>query len=626
MCGAPNAAQNNACTRCGARLVPLTPGNLLEDAEPDSPQAQTEGPQAAPAVPDQPSPAEPFVEPEPTARPRFSEETASPLSRLFPRPERTSEEASEDESDWEVLTAVEPVDLAARLSHVLGEDAGAPAAESAGAQPTPESEMDAAPVDDQAADPPQSPDDDEIVPDWLRSPPEESAALADREDAEPVSLPGWLQDSEESVSTALGAGAAGWGKAEDEEWEAPDDSSQSEADTGIPSWLLPADAEPQPPPPAADAAPGPAMATLPDWLKSLQPEAATFADKVEEALQRAESTSGLLTGVPGALPVEPIIAIPHIVGQIQEIAVVEDARAGKLLTRLLTGRQPSERAVTAERRPFPWRAIGHLVLLLALIVPLLVDSTLFNIEQSPAPAQALYSTVEAIPEGSFVLIAFDYEADLAGEMEPQAEAIMRHLRSRNQRIGAISLFPQGPFLAQQAWNRVSHDQADAQYGQSFVNLGFLVGREVGLRTLAQGPLQLDRPDFVRGQTLQNFPALAGVKSLEDIPLIVLIGARPDAIRWWVEQVGSHDSQKPLVAAVPASVEPAVRPYYHSGQLRGLISGLMGAADYDLQTGRPPAGEAAIDALTLGSAAVLLLIAVSALFTLVTRRGGADEEA
>ncbi len=616
MCGAPNDAHNTACTRCGARLVPLTPGDLPEDAKPAGPTPQPEGPPAEPAAPDQPSPVEPVVEPEPTARPSLSEEAGAPLSRLFPRPERTSEEAIEDEGDRAEPETIEPVDLAARLSHVLGEDAGA--------QSTPESEVDAALVDDDhAASSPQSPD-DEIVPDWLRSPLEESVALADGEDAEPVPLPGWLQDSEESVSTALGTGAAGWGKAEDEEWGAPDDSPQSEPDTGIPSWLLPAEAKDQPPPPDADAAPEPEMATLPDWLKSLQPEATSFAGKVEEALQRAESTSGLLTGVHGALPVEPIIAMPHIVGQIQETSVVEDTRAGKLLMRLLTGRQPAERAVTAERRPFPWRAIGHLVLLLALIVPLLVDSTLFNIEQSPAPAQALYSTVEAIPEDSFVLVAFDYEADLAGEMEPQAEAIMRHLRSRNQRIGAISLFPQGPFLAQQAWNRVSQDQADAQYGQSFVNLGFLVGREVGLRTLAQGHLQLDRPDFVRGQTLQNLPALAGVKSLEDIQLIVLIGARPDAIRWWVEQVGSHDSQKPLVAAVPASVEPAVRPYYHSGQLRGLISGLMGAADYDLQTGRPPAGGAAIDALTLGTATVLLLIAISALFTLVTRRGGTNQ--
>jgi hypothetical protein len=446
------------------------------------------------------------------------------------------------------------------------------------------------------------------IPDWLKGPLVETPSFAGEGTEEEAPAPDWL-----------GGEAAPPAKvAPESEWDSAGEKA-AETAAELPSWLKKPAERSGLWPEAAEKESEPELATLPDWLKSLQPEAASFADQVEEAIRRAESSSGLLAGVGAGLTVEPIIAMPHTTVPGEAMSVVEDVRAGQLLNRLLSGRKPPATAAMEEGRGFPWRALGHLALLLVLIVPLLANSKLFNVEHSAPAAQALFNTVEAIPSGSLVLMAFDYESDLSGEMDPQAEAIMRHLRRRHERIAAISVVPQGPFMAQEVWQRVAAEETQSGYGSEFVNMGFNVGREIGVRSLVQSPLNLNREDFAGARPLRDYAMFKGVRGIGDVHLIVLVASRPEFVRWWVEQVGSAKPDIPIVAAVSASVEPSVRPYLEAGQLRGLIAGLIGAADYDLQSGRPPAGEAAIDALTLGAAAVVLLIALGAIVALQSNR-------
>jgi len=594
MCGAPNDAQSDTCTRCGARLVRLVTEE--DDARTQSlPAAATTG-DATPAFGDEEEAALPGASAEtPDMIGERDPVAASRLSRLFGHSESSGPEGAP-------VTDV-PVDRAKSL------ESPETNAEPSGTVNNGEKaqEIPPHPVDEEAKAHDLVSAEAEI-PDWLKDPLVETPSFAGKEGEEEAPAPDWLR--REAVPPAE--------VSPEDEWDSPGGKGPETAEE-LPSWLQGPEELTDLWPEAAEKKSEPELATLPDWLKSLQPEAASFADQVEEAIRRAESSSGLLAGVGAGLTVEPIIAMPHMTVPVEAMSVVEDARAGRLLKGLLSGRKPPAAAAVEERGGWPWRAIGHLVLLLILMVPLLSNSKLFNVEHSAPAAQALFNTVEAIPSGSLVLMAFDYESDLSGEMDPQAQAIMRHLRRRNDRIAAVSVVPQGPFMAQEVWQRVAADQAESAYGSEFVNMGFNVGREIGLRSLVRSPLNLSRKDFTGARSLRDYEMFKGVRGIEDVRLIVLVAASPESVRWWIEQVGSSSPHIPIVAAVSASVEPAVRPYLEAGQLRGLIAGLIGAADYDLQSGRPPAGEAAIDALTLGSAAVVLLIGLGAIVALKSSR-------
>jgi len=92
--------------------------------------------------------------------------------------------------------------------------------------------------------------------------------------------------------------------------------------------------------------------------------------------------------------------------------------------------------------------------------------------------------------------------------------------------------------------------------------------------------------------MSHYPAWQDVGGLDDVALIVDVADNPLAVRWWVEQLGPGTSaNRSMVAAVSAAADPTVRPYYNSidpkaGQLRGLISGITGAAAYENRRQQP----------------------------------------
>jgi hypothetical protein len=84
--------------------------------------------------------------------------------------------------------------------------------------------------------------------------------------------------------------------------------------------------------------------------------------------------------------------------------------------------------------------------------------------------------------------------------------------------------------------------------------------------------------------------LAHTPQLSDFGVIVLVSATPDTVRAWIEQLQAYSPKPDIIAAVSAGAEPLVRPYYSSdpkqSQLKGLVTGILGAAQYERQSGVP----------------------------------------
>jgi hypothetical protein len=184
------------------------------------------------------------------------------------------------------------------------------------------------------------------------------------------------------------------------------------------------------------------------------------------------------------------------------------------------------------------------------------------------------------------------------------------------------------------------------YGTHYLNLGYLPGGALGVAQFASDPnyaasewlaLPLFGYDYrglfpatqpptytlaallqpvtptqtlsSPGVTLWNTPVLSGVLSLKDFGLVVVIAASADSARVWIEQSQVYAKDLPLVAAVSAGADPLARPYYTSKQLKGLVNGIIGGAQYEDLVGVQPKTFDRWDTLGWGmfTAAALIVI-------------------
>jgi len=276
--------------------------------------------------------------------------------------------------------------------------------------------------------------------------------------------------------------------------------------------------------------------------------------------------------------------------------------------------------VTPARRwvPILRRLLMTILVAAAVLVPLWAPSGWSWLLLGPSPdVSKVYQTIEDLPAGRPVLVAFDYTPATAGELDPQARALVRHLLSRGLPVVTVSLVPEGPALAGQVMVQEMAGYPEALYGGAYVNLGYLAGGEAALRALAAGLPAAVPVDSLAGLPLGELPATARVTGLDDLGLIVVLAGDSESVRWWVEQVGAR-TRTPLVAGVSAAIEPQLRPYRDSGQLAGLISGLPGAARYAALTGAGADWAGRLDALSLGLLVLIVVVVLGNLASWLSR--------
>lgn len=106
--------------------------------------------------------------------------------------------------------------------------------------------------------------------------------------------------------------------------------------------------------------------------------------------------------------------------------------------------------------------------------------------------------------------------------------------------------------------------------------------------------------------------MRAVRDYSSFSLLVSISAGSPGTREWAQQVGTR-FHLPMVAGVTASLAPDCMPYLLSGQLRGLLSGMAGAAEYETARGEGGSARRGMGAQSLAH----LLVALCILLGLLT---------
>lgn len=233
-----------------------------------------------------------------------------------------------------------------------------------------------------------------------------------------------------------------------------------------------------------------------------------------------------------------------------------------------------ERLTTLDRR------IIFVLVFLAVIIPTLARINMpIHVTGS---TQKVYDTVEALPEGSVVMVAFDYGPASMAELQPMAYAVMRHLFAKKMRVIGIALWNTGVPLGDEVLTTTA-EEFGAKEGEDYVYLGYQAGTTNVILSLGEDIHELFEED-TRGVSLSARPMMNDIKSYADIDLLIDFGAG-DSPEWWVTYAYARYQQRIAVGVVGVSISQYY-PFLQTGQIVGLMPGLLGAAEYETLVDHP----------------------------------------
>jgi hypothetical protein len=126
------------------------------------------------------------------------------------------------------------------------------------------------------------------------------------------------------------------------------------------------------------------------------------------------------------------------------------------------------------------------------------------------------------------------------------------------------------------------------------------------------------PRDFRGNDVATLPIMRGVRDYTSFPLLVNISAGYPGTKEWVQQVQAR-FHLPMVAGVTAVSAPEFYPYLQSHQLRGMLGGMAGAAEYEVARGEKGTASKGMDAQSLGHLFVALCIVAGNVISFLQRR-------
>jgi hypothetical protein len=218
-----------------------------------------------------------------------------------------------------------------------------------------------------------------------------------------------------------------------------------------------------------------------------------------------------------------------------------------------------------------------------------------------------YQVLTTVPDGSLVLIGFDYEPGSVAEMNPQAMAILRILAAKNVRVVGFTSFPVSGTFAETCLES-TYGAAGKKYGVDYVNLGYYAGAEASLAAFCENPGSVFKADY-RGNLLSGLPIMSQVKTVKDFALTMTLNdgvGTGSNTGMWVRQVNISHGQRLLLGVTAVSAASTV-PYVNSKNAVGILVGLKAAAELEKASNMPGSAIASMDALTLGHVAIILLI-------------------
>jgi len=269
------------------------------------------------------------------------------------------------------------------------------------------------------------------------------------------------------------------------------------------------------------------------------------------------------------------------------------------------------------------RRILYLLIALVIAVPLLQRP-----RRHPhiifSEVRNAYATIQKVPRDKVVILSAVWGPGTRAENEPQTEALMRQLFRNNTKFVLISWDQLGSAVTYDDGLRLQKEMGK-RYGVDWVHLGYNPGP---MYTVISGMGKDFRSVFKRdrfGTPLGDIPVTRNLRDHRDIGAVAEI-TPSGTVAYWIAYF-NMPYHVPLVFCPTAVMAAEAYPFLDSGQINGMLNGVMGAAQYETLLGmgnEQTYAAAASWALSAAHICVLALILLGNLGYALSRRAARSE--
>lgn len=219
-----------------------------------------------------------------------------------------------------------------------------------------------------------------------------------------------------------------------------------------------------------------------------------------------------------------------------------------------------------------------LAMAIAVVVPILLQARFP--EKPTGLAQAVFDEVESLPDGSLVLMAWDFDPASEGELGPMATQAVRHCCEKNHKMVFLCLWPVGQQMIEESIaNVIRADYPQMKYGVDYVNLGFKSGQEGVIKVVVTNLREM-YPTDVSGTSLDLLPLTKDLTDVRQTDLIINVSAGYPGTKEWVQYgATAYPNDIKVVGGCTGVQAPLLYPYIPE-QLPGLLGAIKGAAEYE----------------------------------------------
>lgn len=254
------------------------------------------------------------------------------------------------------------------------------------------------------------------------------------------------------------------------------------------------------------------------------------------------------------------------------------------------------------------RRIVFALLLAATLIPLL-----FNVKPRfyvDSTTKKLYDYIDKIePNGRPLLVSFDYDPQVAAELDPMARAVLRHCFARGVKIVGMSLAPQGDAIGEGIITQVAREY-DKKLDRDYCYFGFRPGGtiimlQMGVNVKKALPLDYYQTPYDSLQMMKN------IHNYDDIAMVLSLAGSTYPVSWMIF-AGTKFGVK-IGAGQTAVMAPDNYPFLQTGQFVGQLGGMKGGAEYEqliVDAGyyhKPDVASKAMSAIAYSHLLIILLI-------------------
>ena len=214
---------------------------------------------------------------------------------------------------------------------------------------------------------------------------------------------------------------------------------------------------------------------------------------------------------------------------------------------------------------------------LSVLLPKLYPELFTLPIKASSHSQQVFDEIDALKEDSRVLVSFEYGPSTKPEIHPSAIALLNHLFSKDIKVYAVALWPDGNFMATDAFSKVA-DTYEKKYGLDYVNLGYKPGGEAVVKGLASDIRTMYTVDLL-GNQLDEIEMMNNVTNLLDFDFIFSLSAGYPGSKEWV-QFACDPWGIPMSTGCTSIQVTDIIPYVQNDQIKGILSGMPGAAEYE----------------------------------------------